>query len=155
MIEGQQTEWTSWLRARFEIKIPDVAARLKFMPRLSGADYLHLIDLADIVLDTPYFCGGNTSFEAFALGKVVVTLPGDFMRGRVTLGLYRQMGITECIAESPTEYSDIAVKFAHDKAARQHMENRIREAHGSIFDTRSALQSHEKFFLEIMEIDNQ
>jgi len=38
--------------------------------------FLHLQALADVLLDTIHFGGGNTSLEAFAFGTPVVTLPG-------------------------------------------------------------------------------
>jgi len=37
--------------------------------------------LADVMLDTPHFSGGNTNYEAFAFGTPVVTLPGHLCAG--------------------------------------------------------------------------
>ncbi len=155
LLEGQQIDWASRLQRRFENEIPDVRARIKFIPRLSGADYLQLISLADVVLDTPYFCGGNTSYEAFALGKIVVTLQGKFMRGRLTEGLYRQMRISDATAKNPEDYIEKAVKFALNTTARQQIEARISAAHPTIFGTNSALRTHETFLLEAIEKDRQ
>jgi predicted O-linked N-acetylglucosamine transferase (SPINDLY family) len=154
ILEGQHPEWASKLYKRFEIVIPDVTARIKFLPRLSGADYLHLISFADVILDTFYFSGGNTSYEAFALGKIVVTLPGKFAKGRLTLALYRQMGITEATAKTPKDYIKIALKFGLDKNARLKAEARIAAARNKIFDTSTALNAHEQFFLNVMNDNN-
>jgi protein O-GlcNAc transferase len=153
LLEGQHLEWTSKLRQRFETQISDVADRIKFIPRLSGSDYFQLIALADVVLDTPVFCGGNTSYEAFALGKIVVTLPSEFVRGRLTLGLYRQMGIDAAIAETPEDYINLAVKLGCNQEMRRTVEKDIQQAHRKIFDTNSALRTHETFFLEAPNID--
>jgi len=151
LLEGQHQEWAIKLKARFEKKIPDVIARINFLPRLSGSDFLQCIALADVILDTPHFCGGNTSYEAFSLGKIVVTLPSKFLRGRLTLGLYRQMGIDTLIAKTPEEYIKIAVKYGDNKDARALVEERIHNAQKSIFDTKSAIKAHEKFFCEVIE----
>ena len=35
---------------------------------------------ADVILDPLHFSGGNTTFEALAMGTPIVTLPGTFMR---------------------------------------------------------------------------
>jgi protein O-GlcNAc transferase len=150
LLEGQHQEWTIKLKTRFEKKIPDATNRIKFLPRLSGSDFLQCISLADVILDTPHFCGGNTSYEAFALGKIVVTLPSKFLRGRLTLGLYRQMGFDALIARSPKEYIKIAVKYGRSKRARILIEDRIRKAQKSIFGTKSAIRAHEQFFLEVI-----
>jgi protein O-GlcNAc transferase len=154
LLEGQHLEWASKLRQRFDIQNSDITDRIKFIPRLSGADYLQLIGLADVILDTPVFCGGNTSYEAFALSKVIVTLPSDFVRGRLTVGLYRQMGIDDAIAETPEGYINLAIKFGCNAKARRIVEKDIQQAHSSIFDKNSALRAHETFFLEALDIDS-
>jgi len=155
LLEGQHREWGVKLRARFIEKIPDVTARINFLPRLSGSDFLQVISLANVILDTPNFSGGNTSYEAFAIGKIVVTLPSRFLRGRLTLGLYRQMGINKLIAETPEEYVKIAVKYGSDRDAQNLAEKRIREAERTIFDTVSAIKAHENFFLEAIKFGLQ
>jgi protein O-GlcNAc transferase len=154
LLEGQHPEWTIKLKSRFKERIPDVADRIKFLPRLSGLDFLDFISLADVILDTPHFCGGNTSYEAFSLGKIVVTLPSKFLRGRLTLGLYRQMGIDMPIARSAKEYIKIAVKYGSGKQARDSIETLIHKAQKTIFGTKSSILAHEHFFLEVTKVDN-
>ena len=68
------------------------------------------IPAADVLLDTFHFSGGNTSFEAFAVGTPVVTLPSGFLRGRFTAGLYRKMGVADLIAETAESYVDLALR---------------------------------------------
>jgi len=59
-------------------------------PEMAKTGYPVIFDTTHSV-QTPggegHFSGGNTSLEAFALGKPVVTHAGEFMRGRVTSGL--------------------------------------------------------------------
>ena len=43
-----------------------------------------------VMLDTHPFSGGNTSYEAFAFATPIVTLPAEYMRGRVTAGQYQK-----------------------------------------------------------------
>jgi protein O-GlcNAc transferase len=154
LLEGQHQEWTIRLKGRFKKVIPDVADRIKFIPRLSERDFLQFVSLADVVLDTPHFCGGNTSYEAFALGKIVVTLPSKFLRGRLTLGLYRQMGIDMLIASSAEEYIKIAVKYGTSKQARGSLETLILKAQKTIFGTKNSVLAHEQFFLEVTNVGN-
>ena len=51
-----------------------------------------MFDVSDVVLDTFPFGGGVTSLQTLAMGAPLVTLPSRFLRGRLTLALYRQMG---------------------------------------------------------------
>ena len=154
LLEGQHQEWTIRLKSRFKESIPDVADRIKFLPRLSGVDFLEFISLADVILDTPHFCGGNTSYEAFSLGKIVVTLPSKFLRGRLTLGLYRQMDIDMLVAKSAEEYIKIAVKYGSNKQARDSIETLIRKAQKTIFGTKDSILAHEEFFLKVTKFDD-
>ena len=81
--------------------------------------------MADVILDPPFFGGGNTSYEAFAMGLPIVTWPGSFMRGRVTEGCYRQMGFTELVADSLDSYVEIALRLANDDVWRERVKNEI------------------------------
>jgi predicted O-linked N-acetylglucosamine transferase (SPINDLY family) len=101
VIEDAQPLISKLLKERFQRQLPDVAQRIVFLPRQTRADYLHLVSLADIVLDTLYYGGGaNSLYDAFACGTPLVTLPGPFHRSRFALGAYCKMGIPDLIAES-------------------------------------------------------
>ena len=54
-------------------EFPAEASRVVFLPRMSPDDFLHLQVRADVLLDTPHFGGGSTSYEAFAFGTPIVT----------------------------------------------------------------------------------
>ena len=96
--------------------------------------------------------GDLKHFKTLTFGKPVVTLPGEFMRSRLTLGLYRQMGIEDAIAATSGDYINIAVKLGTDKNARAALGERIAKAHGLIFNANSAIRDHERFFLEAMAL---
>ena len=83
LFEGKYTSWGKLLRKRFARTIPEVTDRIHFHPRVPGKDFLSIISLADVVIDTIHFCGGYTSLLCLARGVPIVTLPGDFMRGRI------------------------------------------------------------------------
>lgn len=151
LIEGQEPRWNSLLSDRFKENIGDDADRIKFLPRLSGDDFFQLLNMADVILDTPYFCGGNTSYETFALGKPVVTLPGPFVKSRLTLGFYRQMKIDDAIAQDADEYVSVALALGCNPAKRAQLEKRIKDSGPLIFDDNQAVQEHERFFLEAIE----
>jgi predicted O-linked N-acetylglucosamine transferase (SPINDLY family) len=54
---------------------------------MASAEFVELIAVSDVMLDTLHFNGMNTSLEALAVGTPVVTLPGALQRGRRTTGM--------------------------------------------------------------------
>ncbi len=118
LFEGKYASWGKLLRKRFARTIPEVVDRIHFHPRVPGEDFLSIISLADVLIDTIHFCGGYTSLLCFACGLPVVTLPGAFMRGRMTYALYKQMGIFDCVASDIRSFVDIAFTLANNKAWR-------------------------------------
>ncbi len=150
LIDGQQESWSRLLKARFNNSLGNLADRLVFLPRMPGARYLSLMEHADIILDSIVFCGGNSSLEAFAVGKAVITQPSPFLRGRITAGFYRQMGITDCLADTDEDYAKLAVELANDPERRGEIETRIHNAHPVIFNNDEAVRAHEAFFADAL-----
>ena len=89
LLEGHDRRLGERLRERFRTTLGDVADRVIFRPRVSHDEYMRLLKLADVGLDSFPFCGGTTTYQALAMGTPVVTLPGDFLRGRVSLAIYK------------------------------------------------------------------
>ncbi len=79
-----------------------------WLPGLGTSDFLALIKLADVFLDTPGWNGGNTTIEALSEGTPVVTLPGEFMRGRHSLAFCSVAGCPELVASDVEGYVDLA-----------------------------------------------
>ena len=151
LVEGARPSWGRQLRERFERSIPDVAQRIHFLPNLPYADYLGLVVRADCLLDTTGFGGGSTSLEAFHLARPVVTWPGAFMRGRLTYGFYRRMGILDTVADSAKRYVEIAVRLANDRPWRESLHSRIAAASPVLFEDAGAPAELSRFFKAAIE----
>lgn len=139
------------LRDRFAAVMPDVAARIVFVPHLEAGDYLSLVAASDVLLDLPHFSGANTTYDGLALGKPVVTCPSPFQRGRYTYGCYQTMGISECVASSVENYIEIATRLAMDGDYRACVEARIRQTRDVLFNDIEAVREHERVFLELID----
>lgn len=148
LFEGEQPHWTELLRNRLEESIPDVAGRICFLPRQSFENFLHMLSLADVLLDTIHFSGGTTTCQAFALGIPIVTLPGRYARGRGTYCWYRRMGVTDCIAGSPEDYVRKAVQLATNRQWRQQISDRIRASQHVLIGNSAASSELAEFFIE-------
>lgn len=132
------------LRHRYARHLPDVADRIVFLPWQAYSDYMSLLALADVVLDTVHCGGGFTTFDAFSLGKAIVTLPSPFRRGRFALACYGKMGIEDCIANDANDYARIAIRLATDAPYRQAIEERIRRRASVLFDDGQAVRDYQQ-----------
>lgn len=150
-IEDKQPHITDLLRRHLQRAMPDVAGRVRFLPRMPEADYLNLTALADVVLDTLHYGGGaNTTYDAFATGTPVVTLPTRFHRGRYAYAAYRQMGVLDCVADSAEAYVDIALRLGTVPAYRAEISAKINEASPVLFKDMNAVTELAEFFEEAL-----
>jgi len=148
VIEGRIGHWTELLRRRWKTVMPDVMDRVVFLPRQNSADYVALIAVSDVMLDTLHFNGMNTSLDAMSVGTPVVTLPGEFQRGRHTQAMYRRMGITDSIADNDGDYIERALSFGTDRARRDAFRAEILRRNDVLFEDVAVVREFERFFRE-------
>jgi predicted O-linked N-acetylglucosamine transferase (SPINDLY family) len=150
LIEGRTANWTRQLQARFARTMPDIVDRIRWMPALPNEDFLQLLAASDVMLDPPHFGGGNTSYEAFAVSLPIVTLPGKFLRSRITQALYSKMGVTELIAEDPAAYVKIAVQAADDADFRQFVRERLNDQSSILFEDAAEISDFAAFLSSLV-----
>jgi predicted O-linked N-acetylglucosamine transferase (SPINDLY family) len=79
----------------------------------------------DLMLDSIGWSGGNTTLEALAQDLPVVTFEGDLMRGRVSAGILRMMGMPEAVAGTIDDYVALAVRMGQDRSWRAEIKRRV------------------------------
>jgi predicted O-linked N-acetylglucosamine transferase (SPINDLY family) len=139
LIQGKYPHWAERLKRRWAMTMPDVLDRVHWLPPLPREDFLSLLAACDVLLDPYPFGGGNSSYEGLALGVPIVTLPAPLLRGRLTYGLYRKMGVLDCVAASGREYAERAVALGSDRSYREVVGGRIRSASHVLFEERTVL----------------
>jgi protein O-GlcNAc transferase len=139
------------LQNRLRIALPRVFDRIRFVAHQSMEGYLRLLSAADVLLDPIHYGGGLTSFDGLSLNKPIVTLPGPFVRGRYTLGFYRTMGVTECVAGSVEEYIEKAVRLGTDREWRRHVVNRISQSSDAIFESGESIREYDRIFRRLVD----
>lgn len=127
----------------------DAARTLQILPSMTYDHFLGTVEAADLVLDTTYFSGGNSSFDTFALATPIVTLEAPMMRGRQTAGMLNILGVPELIARSDDEYVEIATRFARDRDALQSLRERIHMGSAVLFDDVSTVRALEEMLLAL------
>jgi CRISPR-associated protein Csy1 len=118
--------------------------RVIVLPRTGRADYLRINQLCDVMLDTLYWSGGNTSLDALATGLPIVTLPGALMRARQTAGMLRLMGCEDLIASSQDHYVELVARLS-EPAQRAAASARILAAADRLFDRPEPIRALEEF----------
>lgn len=129
---------------------PDIADRVHVLINLPEPDYLSLVSHAEVILDTLYYCGGaNTTYDAFACGTPVVTLPTAFHRGRYTAAAYAQIGLSECIAKDRDDYVRRAVALGMDPALRRELSAELLSRSVELFEDPRAVAELEACLLNL------
>jgi protein O-GlcNAc transferase len=113
--------------------------QLKFLPRVAAADFRRIVSVADVVLDTIHWSGGNTSLDVLAAGTPVVALPGRFMRGRQTAAMLRMAGLESLVADDADDYVSLAIELARDRDRNQHVREAIAAGRGALFGQREPI----------------
>ena len=138
MFAGQNSFVTQKFVARLSHAFAELGitaqGRVKILPGVGHDDYKRINQLCDLMLDTLHWSGGNTSLDALAMGLPIVTLPGEFMRGRQTMGMLTLMGVEELIAQSEEDYLTIALRLGTDRPFRDDISRRILDNAARIFD---------------------
>lgn len=135
------------LRARIGLSQDKVL----FMDRMQHVEYFSLIIHSDVILDSIYYNGGaNTTYDAFACGKSIVTMPWNQTRGRYAKAAYDKMGFDDCIAKDPEEYINTAVKLGTDLQFRNSVEEKIKSNADLLFEDIEAVREFEELVLKLM-----
>jgi protein O-GlcNAc transferase len=140
---------TKRIRARLERAFAarglDAARFCQIKEHLDQDAFYDLNRQADVGLDTHYWTGCTSTFEALACGLPVVTWPGPMMRGRHTTAILTMAGLTDTIARDPDHYVRIAVRLGRDEAWRKQQRDAVRENAHRVFDDPVAIEGLEAF----------
>ncbi|MCF6262581.1 MAG: hypothetical protein L3J24_03205 [Xanthomonadales bacterium] len=90
--------------------------RLILEPHTDHLNMLERYNAVDIALDTFPYSGGITSFEALSMGVLLITYPWQRPASKQGAAILNQLGYSELIAGSASEYIQIAVALANDSA---------------------------------------
>jgi predicted O-linked N-acetylglucosamine transferase (SPINDLY family) len=139
---------TELLLDRFRRRMPDVLPRVRVMPRMQREEYLALVAVSDVLLDTLHFGAGITAYDAASVGSPLVTLPGEFARGRWGAAINRRLGVSQLIAGTPQECVAIAIEVASNPDLRRSLHEQILEAGSELFEDAAVVAEHEQYFSE-------
>ncbi|MBI1757597.1 MAG: hypothetical protein HYR64_10890 [Fimbriimonas ginsengisoli] len=127
------------VRRRFEA----IGLRALWLPRAEQPDYLRLLQLADVCLDSPGWSGGNTTIDTLMMGTPLVTVPGEFMRGNHSVAFLQIAGAPGLIAKDLDDFVDLAC----DRGRQQRSMTSL--AVDALFDDLAPIEAMDELFLTV------
>lgn len=120
--------------------------RLIFFQSLPYEKYKRLLSLTSVLLDSPVYAGGLTSYDAASYGIPEVTLSGPLLVQNFATGVYRKMGLDEIPCRSLDEYVDRAIRLGTEREYRLATREAILAKNETIFCSGETVREHERFF---------
>jgi predicted O-linked N-acetylglucosamine transferase (SPINDLY family) len=148
----QRPTWHGLLQTRMNRTVPpECQDRLLFLPWINSAeDFLSMLMAVDLVLDPFHFGAHSTATQVYAAGTPLVTLEGEFLRGRVGAAFNRVVGIPECTAQSVEEYVEIALRLLSDPAFQGDVRRKIEVQKNLLFKQEGAADEMVEFLQRIL-----
>ena len=107
---------------------------VRLLPRMQEADYMRLLSLGDLFLDSPDWSGGNTVLEAISTGLPCLAWPGDTFRGRHCHGIMGTLGLPSLQPTDPDHWVQQAINLAQDADERTRLRSIINDRSPGLFD---------------------
>jgi predicted O-linked N-acetylglucosamine transferase (SPINDLY family) len=123
-----------------------------FWPPRDMQHFMAAIAACDIVLDSIGWSGCNSTLESLPAGLPIVTMPGNFMRGRHTTAILKMMDVTETIAATLDDYVATAVRLAHDRAWRGAVKNRMSANRDRVYRDETCIAALQEFLSRVAQI---
>jgi predicted O-linked N-acetylglucosamine transferase (SPINDLY family) len=128
------------------------AERLIFADRMAALDeHLARLRAADLFLDTRPYNAHATALDALWAGVPLLTYPGESFASRVAASLMRTVGLPELIANSPSQYEEMAVELAADPVRLGQLRRKLAMRDTTLFDTEQYTRSLEAIYTMIYE----
>jgi protein O-GlcNAc transferase len=121
------------------------------LPEMPRVDFGSLLQCSDVCLDTIGWSGGVSTFDVVAAELPIVTMPGNFMRGRQSAAILTQLGVIDTIARCEAEYVEIAVRLGLDREWRRGVINRMLAGHPKLFSDTRSVRALEQFYRRVVE----
>jgi predicted O-linked N-acetylglucosamine transferase (SPINDLY family)/glycosyltransferase involved in cell wall biosynthesis len=136
------------MKAAFAAAGLDADKHCFFMGSLPKPVFAAMSTLVDVFLDSIGWSGCNSSMEAIAADRPILTLPGEFMRGQHTKAFLEIMGLDQWIAADKDEYIDMAVRLGQDPDLRRSLSTQVRKRKHRLYRDPAPVRALEEFLVK-------
>jgi predicted O-linked N-acetylglucosamine transferase (SPINDLY family) len=117
---------------------------------LNPFEYLDVYNKIDISLDPFPFGGGTVSYESLWMGVPILTMLGASFMGRLCGSLMKQVGLSNWIVNSRSDYISLAISLSSNLAELDKIRRTLRQqAQLSIFDGAKYTRGFESALLKV------
>lgn len=134
------------LKVEFEQEGLDFEKHVTIVNRVGLSRFIQLLEVLDVNLDTIGWSGGITTMRSLGVDLPVVTIAGQYMRGRHSSAMLEMIEVEELIADSLDKYVDLAVKLGQNKKHRQSVVSKIKKNKHKLFQDLQCVEALDKFF---------
>ena len=133
---------------------PASLARVVFLRTLRQREYMTLLAIADVVLDTFPVGGGRSSFAIFSTGTPIVMLYPATSILQLTYGMYRTMGIecSLCIAYDEETYIASSIEIASNQTLQRTLRGEILQHKVRLYENKTVIEEWEHMLRYVMSI---
>jgi len=126
----------------------DAKQFVHFIPFLRKDEFHSLMHQSHLYLDTIGFSGFNTAIQALLCDLPIITIEGDFMRGRLASGILHRINLTDLICHSDTEYIEKVVGLIHNPDLRNSYKALIAQNNSIIFNDLEPIRMLENLLIK-------
>jgi protein O-GlcNAc transferase len=123
----------------------DVADYVRLLPRMNPNRFAALCKAIHTSIDSIGWSGGNTTIQCLEADCPIVTLPGEFMRGRHSAAMLKMIGLEELIAVSLPDFVDKLTRLGLDPQFRSAVAMRIAQNKHKLYRDRSFIEALDAF----------
>lgn len=146
MIQDPKSGLHEHVYRRFSKKHPEQATGLQFLPWMEQTDFLNVISVCDVALDSLRLGGGNVTFQSFYVGTPMIQRPTELLRCRIASGLYHLLDMSEWIAHDQQDYIEKALKLGTNPELRKQVSEQLLAGRSKIFNQTAGVATMFNYF---------
>ena len=125
---------------------------IKFIPFLKKNEFNGLMQKADLYLDTIGFSGFNTAMQAIMCDLPVVTIEGNWMRGRLASAILSMLGTSKLICHTNQAYIDTVTELIQNPSLLRLQKTNIATRKNILFKDLTPIRALEDFLRSHIKI---
>ena len=149
---GRRPLWTDLYKQRLSsIFGEEIMNRFHVVERVSSENFYTFMSLADAILHPFPFDGSRTSADALLVERPFVTMPSEYLRGRMGFAFLRTMNIPELVARDIPEYIQISSRLGQDPKFYESCVRKIRDNVDLIWEDMQIPYDVARFFQRLLD----
>jgi protein O-GlcNAc transferase len=131
---GRKERWTDTFVQRLHKSLGSNKGRCHIIGRVSSEKFLQLLKISDVLLHPFPFDGSRTAADGIGMGIPFVTLPAEYLKGRMGASLIRTLDIPELVAKNMSDYIRIASELSCDRRFFASVKRKLQDRAGLIWE---------------------